>query len=170
MSLNGESHPMGTVSDWAAEANAEHDRRTDTSNINLATVDQSFDGLNEKPLPQTPADREKKTSHEKPRVSDSNPLGIDLEKTPRKNTVSTNGGPPSSASNQGSTKRRRRGTTRGTNMPFAASDDLPTQEECDDMLGYVQGHLVVFPYDWLVKEEANSNWLFPVDQVAPLQI
>ena len=34
----------------------------------------------------------------------------------------------------------------------------------------VQGNLVVFPYDWLVKEELNSNWLYQVDQVAPLQI
>jgi phospholipase D1/2 len=42
--------------------------------------------------------------------------------------------------------------------------------DAEELLGMVQGHLVMFPYDWLAKEELNSNWLYQVDQVAPLQI
>jgi len=45
-----------------------------------------------------------------------------------------------------------------------------SRHEAEELLSMVQGHLVVFPYDWLHKEEAGSNWLYQVDQVAPLQI
>jgi len=34
----------------------------------------------------------------------------------------------------------------------------------------IQGHVVNFPYDWLLTEEQNGNWGFQVDGVAPLQI
>ena len=74
------------------------------------------------------------------------------------------------ASNQGSVKRRRRGTTKTSRRGFSASDDLLSQADADELLSMVQGNLVVFPYDWLIKEELNSNWLYQVDQVAPLQI
>jgi len=70
---------------------------------------------------------------------------------------------------QGSVKRRRRGTTK-SRRGFSASHDLLSKEDAEELLSLVQGHLVVFPYDWLVKEEFNSNWLYQVDQVAPLQI
>ena len=74
------------------------------------------------------------------------------------------------ASNQGSVKKRRRGTTKGSRRGFSGSDDLLSQNDMEELLSLVQGHLVVFPYDWLIKEELNSNWLYQVDQVAPLQI
>jgi len=43
-------------------------------------------------------------------------------------------------------------------------------KEAEKLLGMVQGHVVNFPYDWLSKEEHGGNWLYQVDQVAPLQI
>jgi phospholipase D1/2 len=71
--------------------------------------------------------------------------------------------------NQGSVKRRRRATTK-SRKGFSASDDLISREDAELLLSMVQGSLVVFPYDWLKAEEHNSNWLYQVDQVAPLQI
>lgn len=70
----------------------------------------------------------------------------------------------------GSTKtRRRRGTTK-SRKGFSASDDLLTREEAESLLDLVQGSLVVFPTEWLRREEEGSNWLYQVDMVAPLQI
>jgi phospholipase D1/2 len=80
-------------------------------------------------------------------------------------TTTTNNAP-----NQGSVKKRRRGTTKGSRKGFSGSDDLLSQHDAEELLSMVQGHLVVFPYDWLIKEELNSHWLYQVDQVAPLQI
>ncbi|POS85779.1 hypothetical protein EPUL_001894, partial [Erysiphe pulchra] len=68
------------------------------------------------------------------------------------------------------TIRRRRRTTKGSRKTYSASDDLLSIPDCEELLSLVQGNLVNFPYDWLVKEELNSNWLYQVDQVAPLQI
>lgn len=70
----------------------------------------------------------------------------------------------------GSQKRRRRATTRGSRRGFTAPDELLTRDEAEELLNLTQGTLVQFPYDWLVVEEANGNWLFQVDQVAPLAI
>lgn len=68
-------------------------------------------------------------------------------------------------------QQRRRANTgrskRGYN-PFDAQTLNPA--EAEETLRLMQGTLVQFPYDWLVTEENNGNWLFQVDQVAPLQI
>ncbi|KAK4195935.1 putative phospholipase D1 [Triangularia verruculosa] len=69
-------------------------------------------------------------------------------------------------------KPRRRATTRGSNRKggFLPGDDMLGRGEAEELLGMTQGALVQFPYDWLVVEETNGNWLFQVDQVAPLAI
>lgn len=45
-------------------------------------------------------------------------------------------------------RRRRRATTRSGRRDFNASDDMLSIEEAEELLGSVQGHLVVWPYDW----------------------
>ncbi|GAB1316250.1 Phospholipase D1 [Madurella fahalii] len=70
----------------------------------------------------------------------------------------------------GSQKRRRRATTKGSRRKFNANDELLSRGEAEALLNMTQGPLVQFPYDWLVVEETNGNWLFQVDQVAPLAI
>ncbi|KAL2264947.1 hypothetical protein VTJ83DRAFT_7457 [Remersonia thermophila] len=66
--------------------------------------------------------------------------------------------------------RRRRATTRGSRPRFGGNDEVLSKEEAEELLRLTQGPLVQFPYDWLVVEETNGNWLFQVDQVAPLAI
>ena len=70
----------------------------------------------------------------------------------------------------GSQRRRRRAGTRSSRRGQNANDDMLGKADAEELLGMTQGALVQFPYDWLVVEETNGNWLFQVDQVAPLQI
>ncbi|CAG9949719.1 unnamed protein product [Clonostachys rosea f. rosea IK726] len=69
----------------------------------------------------------------------------------------------------GSVKRRRRATTKGSRRGFTI-DDMPTRAEAEELMKLTQGHLVQFPYDWLLTEETNGNWGYQVDGVAPLSI
>jgi hypothetical protein len=39
-----------------------------------------------------------------------------------------------------------------------------------EMLDYIQGHLVVFPYEWLVDELNMGRFNFPIDNLAPINI
>lgn len=52
--------------------------------------------------------------------------------------------------NSTSQRRRRRTTTRSSRKEFLASDDLMDKAEAETLLEMVQGHLVLWPYDWYV--------------------
>ncbi|KAH9875714.1 hypothetical protein IAQ61_003178 [Plenodomus lingam] len=72
-----------------------------------------------------------------------------------------------------STKRsRRRATTKSSTRQFHAADAdiMLDKEDAKKLLELVQGHLVVWPYDWLESEERGGGWLYNVDQIAPLEI
>lgn len=70
----------------------------------------------------------------------------------------------------GSTKRRRRGTTRSSKRDFNASEPLLEKAVAERLLEKTQGHLVIWPYDWLLREEEGGNWLYSIDQLAPIEI
>lgn len=70
----------------------------------------------------------------------------------------------------GSQRRRRRANTRGSRRGFVPTDEILDRADAEELLNMTQGALVQFPYNWLYVEENNGNWLFQVDQVAPLQI
>ncbi|MCJ1471497.1 Phospholipase D1 [Lambiella insularis] len=76
----------------------------------------------------------------------------------------------SEALNANSQKRRRRGMTRGSKKEFRASDDMINTADAEELLKMVQGALVVWPSDWLVKEEQGGNFVYSIDQLAPLEI
>lgn len=186
---HNDNHPLGTVSEWAENANEEHKDRNDTSTTRqeAATYHQQ-DGVDEKVAmnrqsneapssPVQPAGDESFPSLDSTMVSQSPADPEKAIQAPRKTTFSSTTPPDkisttttTNTSNQGSVKKRRRGTTKGSRRGFSGSDDLISQPDAEELLSMVQGHLVVFPYDWLIKEELNSNWLYQVDQVAPLQI
>ncbi|EMC92501.1 hypothetical protein BAUCODRAFT_77697 [Baudoinia panamericana UAMH 10762] len=65
-----------------------------------------------------------------------------------------------------SQRRRRRATTKSS----ARVDDILSKEEAEGLLKLVQGSIVLWPYDWLEKEEKGGNWLYSIDQLAPLEI
>lgn len=66
--------------------------------------------------------------------------------------------------------RRRRRNTRGSRREFHANDDLIQKDVAEELLERVQGHLVIWPYDWLIKAEDAGNWLYSIDQLAPIEI
>ncbi|KAF2873550.1 hypothetical protein BDV95DRAFT_617300 [Massariosphaeria phaeospora] len=76
------------------------------------------------------------------------------------------------ANTMGSKRSRRRATTKSSNKTFQANDDsiLLDREDGKQLLELVQGHLVVWPYEWLEAEEKDGGWLYTVDQIAPLEI
>jgi phospholipase D1/2 len=71
-----------------------------------------------------------------------------------------------------SRKKRRRATTSSQRKIFRADDPnvLCSREEAEELLQLVQGHLVLWPYDWLSKEVEDSGWLYAVDKIAPTEI
>ncbi|PVH85299.1 phospholipase D [Cadophora sp. DSE1049] len=182
-------HPLGTVAEWADDADRRNASQHDASATREADINGQLDGTNEKaamgrasdeaPSPVQPAGDETFPSLDSTLLS---PPVTEYEKNVqqhRKTTFSstTSGDKEKSSTagsstlaNHGSTKKRRRGTTKGSRKGFSGSDDLLSRVDAEELLSMVQGHLVMFPYDWLVKEELNSNWLYQVDQVAPLQI
>ncbi|KAG9239623.1 phospholipase-like protein D1 [Amylocarpus encephaloides] len=168
-------------------------RGTNTSaNTNMSrgvTLDGQLDGIDEKeamrgrsdevPSPVQPTGDESFPSFEstlsppvepEPKRSGSTHRKTTFSDTPHPDRTGTNltaGGPPTA---HGSVKKRRRGTTKSSRRGFSASDPILPIAECEALLSMAQGHLVQFPHEWLKEEEKNSNWLYQVDQVAPLQI
>ncbi|OJZ91451.1 hypothetical protein ASPFODRAFT_29816 [Aspergillus luchuensis CBS 106.47] len=69
-----------------------------------------------------------------------------------------------------SRRRRRRATTLGSKREFHATDEVMDKQRAEELLNHVQGHLILWPYDWLEKEEQGGNWLYTLDQISPLEI
>ncbi|GAM91023.1 hypothetical protein ANO11243_090700 [Dothideomycetidae sp. 11243] len=67
-------------------------------------------------------------------------------------------------------KKRRRAATRSSMRFTSIPDEVLVKEDAEELLKLVQGHLVLWPYDWLEKEEKGGNWLYNIDQIAPLEI
>jgi len=89
----------------------------------------------------------------------------------------TAGTTSTTAANGKASQRRRRGTTKSSSHHHAHGrfkhDEegvMLGREESEAAMSLVQGHLVLWPYDWLEREERNAGWLFSVDQLAPLEI
>ena len=59
------------------------------------------------------------------------------------------------------TERKRR--ARANTLKSGHFSILP-RDTMEDLLGEVQGHLVVWPMDWLAKEDANGNFLYNIDK------
>lgn len=176
-----DNHPLGTVAEIAQDAENRRRDRINTSGSREADLSGQLDCVNEKttngnpieqlppvqptgedgfPFPGLPTAEHEQTTQPPRKTTFSSSTSTEKDKS------HTNG---SGIGNGGSTKRRRRGTAR-SRRGFSGSDDLLDSVDVEELLSLIQGHLVVFPHDWLVKEELNSNWLYQVDQVAPLQI
>lgn len=80
--------------------------------------------------------------------NNENSVGDDAEK-PRSNSVHVD---YSEAVNLNAAsqpwRRRRRGTTVGSKREFHATDEVMDKQRAKDLLNKVQGHLILWPYDW----------------------
>lgn len=72
---------------------------------------------------------------------------------------------PNGLGHANTTKRRRRGTTRSSKPTNVMEPDI-----AENLMGMLQGHLVMFPHDFLAKEQETGNWLYSIDQLAPIEI
>ncbi|KAF3932217.1 hypothetical protein ABW20_dc0110131 [Dactylellina cionopaga] len=69
-----------------------------------------------------------------------------------------------------SVKRRKRAGTRNSRREFHATDDVMDKDMAEDLLSLIQGHLVVWPYEWLITEAEGGNWLYSIDGLAPIEL
>jgi hypothetical protein len=60
------------------------------------------------------------------------------------------------------TQRRRRAQSNATR---AGQFSVLPRDTMEELLSEVQGHLVVWPQDWLAKEDANGNFLYNIDKL-----
>jgi phospholipase D1/2 len=122
-----------------------------------------------------------------PPIPESEPAGFDFGPSvsnssanrPRQVTISEpqnhgrqNRGDTLSSNHPSQRRGRRRATTKSSTRQFHAGDTdaLLSKADARQLLELVQGHLVVWPYEWLEKEESGGGWLYTVDQIAPLEI
>jgi len=174
----GHSHSQGDVKQWAED----HEKRHPTSG--LSQTDANTNANNEKAA-TAESDSNALASEPSQAALDSNFSGTGAASITRERTVTYSepfppanlhhsASAPTGASkleNKGSTKKRRRGTTKSSSRFRADSDDIMLErDDAEKLLSLVQGNLVVFPYDWLEKEEKDGGWLYAVDQIAPLEI
>ncbi|KAK9372898.1 uncharacterized protein V1513DRAFT_203111 [Lipomyces chichibuensis] len=82
-------------------------------------------------------------------------------------------------SNGTGSRRRRRatdssihpGTTRRARRKRSSTiDNVLDKEAAENMLNDIRGHLIVFPSDWLLKEEEAGNWFYNIDRIPPIEI
>ncbi|KAL9598885.1 MAG: hypothetical protein Q9219_004225 [cf. Caloplaca sp. 3 TL-2023] len=167
---NNRDRSMSKLEEWAEEANrAQAERRHQQgSPISGETV------TDEKAAVQSEGD--KSTLHQVDTLKEFSPLkptmtfdSAAIEKSITPTSINYSDALKINA-NQEQTKRRRRTTTRSSRREFHASDDLISKVIAEELMGMVQGHLVVWPYDWLVREEQGGNWLYSIDGLAPLEI
>ena len=156
--------PLGKVEEWAEEATRARAERHD---LGIRTAQQGAVDEKHTTDPMTEA-----------ALRDFAPLKpsttfdeASLQKPPSHSTTSGSAQPSGGTQKQqNASTRRRRATTRGSRREFHASDELLSRKDAEEMMNMVQGHLVVWPYDWLMKEEQGGNWLYTVDGLAPLEI
>ena len=157
------NHSMGKIEEWAEEANKAQLQR------------QAAESKEKPPRSPSAADTDTTIDEKAPTLRPSNELKpattFDSEATTKVPPP-----PPSVAysdalnRNTSTQKRRRRATTRSSRREFRASDDIIALGDADDLMQMVQGHLVLWPYDWLAREEQGGNWLYSIDGLAPLEI
>ncbi|KAK5075580.1 Phospholipase D1 [Lithohypha guttulata] len=151
---------------WAAEANRAQMKRTGTD-----LSSRTFPDLDEKRALQSVPEDEALAQANRPESQESDEQtvkaspsdgGQEKEQVKEKQTGTT--------TYSGSVRRRRRGTTRSSRRDFSAADDMMSMGEAEELLGKVQGHLIEWPYDWLEGVEAGGRWLYPFDQISPIEI
>ncbi|KAI4716712.1 phospholipase D [Aureobasidium sp. EXF-10727] len=145
-------------------------QRNDTANTEATLAPPPLDGL--------PTNNNGTTNSAPPRIMKSRTIQFPEMTEKEKNfeagpfqhaaTVSGSGNMQHSTSTK---RRRNRANTKGSMKNGGVYEpEVLTKEEAEGLLKLVQGHLVVWPYDWLEREEKGGNWLYNIDQIAPLEI
>ncbi|SPQ26608.1 a6c3ebc7-1195-4077-acac-c91c9133602d [Thermothielavioides terrestris] len=152
-----------------SEANRDPEKQNHAVNSSLDTLQTTETSTRLAARPDSRNDRHPTFSNQEKHPSAS--INVNTTTANGPSPADGNGDPQSTGVKlAGSQKRRRRATTRSSRPRFSATEVMLSRGEAEELLNLTQGPLVQFPYDWLVVEETNGNWLFQVDQVAPLSI
>lgn len=141
------SHLMGTVEEWAEEANEKESARHEEENEAKAALSNRLSSkgsdplIDEKSATNFPGDGLKEFTPLKPAASPN-------ADAPQKETPSSVAYSDTLSHNTLAQKRRRRTTTRSSRREFRASDDIINKADAESLMKMTQGHLVIWPYDW----------------------
>jgi len=144
---HGTNTSMGTIEDWAEEANKNQAIRQDRDRQHYATNQDS-----------SPKGSETLDEKATLRLSEDAPAENFTSKAPQESEkLQKVQGPPPFANpdtnlNATTTRRRRRTTTRSSRREFHADDDMMSRADADELMKLTQGPLVVWPYDWYVHQ------------------
>ncbi|KAL4951325.1 hypothetical protein BDW69DRAFT_40643 [Aspergillus filifer] len=186
--------PPGTGATWATQLKPNIPlplHRTSSHNTgqkSQAGTDEKSDRPNSNDRPQSEQANQEHTSliNEKSGLKPSDVLGHSNERQSRHDDTVSSGDDLErqrsetpqidysealnrNATNRSSRRRRRRATTLGSKRDFT-TDEVVDKQTAENILNQVQGHLILWPYDWLEKEEQGGNWLYTLDQISPLEI
>ncbi|PGH12567.1 hypothetical protein AJ79_04188 [Helicocarpus griseus UAMH5409] len=132
-------------------AAAEEGLRQWASNLNKAQVERERTKLSQQETRTSQGEKdalkatETKSSHSSQNVDGAAASSFpDMEKSPQRRTDSLH--PTASQSH----RRRRRATTRSSRREFHAADDIISKAEAEELMNTVQGHLILWPYEWSV--------------------
>ena len=118
------NRPLGNIEDWAADAARENAARHSTDEKQASPKEDDL--IDEKAAFNVP-------------TPDSNP------EVPSDGQVESRINSPEPVV---SGRRKRKNTAKSSKREFRASDDMINQADALEVLSMVQGHLVVWPYDW----------------------
>ena len=139
---------MSKVEEWAEETNkaqANSEEQDCSSPIAGGRQQESPAGdpaQDEKAAMRGPPSDELKNSTPLKQTSTLDSNGVQEKPTP--SSVEVLDAPNTNST----TQRRRRATIRGPRREFRASDDVIGRADAEVLMNMVQGHLVVWPYDW----------------------
>lgn len=167
---HSEKHPIGRVEEWADEQERRISAGGGNEDEEVLDEKQALKTPNGSPKVASAGDSPKDKENTRPRnVTISEPVKPPRTSDGAADPKDTNG---SSTASRTGNRRRRRTTTKSSVRVFHADDEnaMLSKKDAGEVLNMVQGSLVLWPYDWLEKEEYGGKWLYPVDIIAPLEI
>ncbi|KAG0127512.1 hypothetical protein HOY82DRAFT_490412 [Tuber indicum] len=179
----GNSHPQGNAKDLTVPTVQSQDELNRVTGVDLMGEKSEHLPIHESNRPRSTSLASSRLNTAVTTATTSTAAGApnsshshdSSEKKLDPNLLSSGAGSISYSSNTnlgsgGSTRRRRRGTTRSSKRDFHAGEPLLEKGVAEQLLDMTQGHLVVWPHEWLSREEEGGNWLYSIDQLAPIEI
>ncbi|KMU88264.1 phospholipase D2 [Coccidioides immitis H538.4] len=147
--LSNEASAEDSLKQWAAEANRAQIERQQEELAKVETLGEK------EALKAVETKSSQSSGNVEPSVAFPD---VDKALERQRSGAQTNGYPDALALNGSlSQRRRRRGTTRSSKREFHASDDIISMHEAEELLGMVQGHLVLWPYEWCARARKSKG-------------
>jgi phospholipase D1/2 len=148
---SGES-PASGISRAPTAVPTPDDRPLDEKDfVKEADANQQKDALTEGPLSLAPQTSKSEPTQPEDSAFDRRrtiTIAADLNDAPETTATQSNTTNGAGLQHATSRKGRRRATTKSSARPPIMAEEVMSKEEAEELLNMIQGHLVVFPYDW----------------------